>query len=77
VLSAVIGIACSHVLYYKAIGALGPMVACGAGLTQPFLTWLGAFLLLHETLKPALLAGGLIIVAGVLGLILAQARLRD
>jgi drug/metabolite transporter (DMT)-like permease len=77
VLSAVIGIASSHVLYYKAIGALGPMVASGVGLIQPFLTWLGAALLLGEKLTGPLLAGGLVIVAGAFFLILAQARLKE
>ena len=74
VLSAIIGIAVSHVLLYRALAGLGALVTSGAGLVQPFLTWLGAALLLGEQISSLQFAGGLIIVAGAFLLILAESR---
>lgn len=73
--SAVVGIAVAHVFLYQAIFALGPIVTDGASLATPFLTALGAALVLGERLSPAQWLGGSIIVAGSVLLVLGRQRL--
>jgi len=51
VLSAVIGIASSHVLLYRAIAVFGPLVTSGTGLATPFITWMGAAILFGERMS--------------------------
>ena len=72
VVSAFIGIAIGHVLMFRAIHALGPVFCYGVGLVGPFITWLGAALILHETMSGMEIVGGLIIVLGTCGLVRAK-----
>jgi drug/metabolite transporter (DMT)-like permease len=62
--SALIGIAFGHVLYYRGIHRLGPVVANGITLLTPFVTYLVAIPVLDERLSVAELLGGLLVVAG-------------
>ena len=75
VLSGVVGIAIAHMLLYRAIGVLGPIVVSGAHLSSPFLTWLGATIFLGEHMTRAQVSGGLVLITGVLLLVMARARL--
>jgi len=62
--SALIGIAFGHVLYYRGIHRLGPVVANGVTLLTPFVTYLAAALILDERLSGVELSGGLLVVVG-------------
>jgi drug/metabolite transporter (DMT)-like permease len=73
--SGFVGIAFSHVLMYRAIHALGAITTSGSNLVMPFLTWLGAWLFLGETMSARQWQGGLIVVAGTLVLIAVQRRI--
>lgn len=73
-LSAISGIAFAHVLYYHAIHGLGAIVSTGLLMATPFVTQLGAMLLLGEQLAPVQLAGGLALVAGSVLLLWAQSH---
>lgn len=70
--SALLGIAFGHVLYYRGIHRLGPVVSSGIMLATPFVTYLGAAVCLGERLSGMELAGGLAVVAG--GALLVGAR---
>jgi drug/metabolite transporter (DMT)-like permease len=63
-ISALIGIAFGHVLYYRGIHRLGPVVANGVTLLTPFVTYVTAIPALHEQLSVAELLGGLLVVGG-------------
>jgi drug/metabolite transporter (DMT)-like permease len=63
-ISALIGIAFGHVLYYRGIHRLGPVVANGITLLTPFVTYRTAIATLDERLSGAELLGGLLVVAG-------------
>ncbi len=73
-LSGLIGIAISHVLVYKAIHILGPITASGVQLVSPFLTAMGAALILHEKMGSLQWLGGVLLIAGLLTLVLARSR---
>ena len=73
-ISAVAGISLGHVLFYRAIHALGPITSEGGLLAIPFVTVLLAFAFLGERLRPLQWAGGLLLIAGCLFLILAKAQ---
>ncbi len=73
-LSALIGIAFGHVLYYRGIHELGPVVASGMSLATPFVTYLAAAFLLAERLSGIEWFGGLLVVAGAALLVLARAQ---
>jgi len=60
--SAFAGIAFSHVLLYRGIHVLGPVVSNGASCIQPFLTALGAWIFLDEVLGVRQWVGGCILV---------------
>lgn len=62
--SALIGIAFGHILYYRGIHRLGPVVANGITLVTPFVTYLAAVLILDERLSGVELLGGLLVVVG-------------
>ena len=65
--SAVFGIAFSHVLLYKAIKSLGPIVTSGGTMAAPFITVVGAMLFLNETMTGMQWVGGvLVVISGVL-----------
>ena len=73
-ISALIGIAFGHVLYYRGIHRLGPVVANGITLLTPFVTYLAASLTLGERLSGPELLGGLLVVAGGGLLVFARAQ---
>ena len=73
--TAFVGIAMGHVLYYRGIRRLGPVVASGVLLGTPFVTLLVAWLALDERMAALELAGGLAVVLGGACLIRARARL--
>ena len=73
-LSGIIGIAISHVLMYKAIHIIGPITASGMQLVSPFLTSLGAALILHERMGATQWLGGVLLIVGLLTLVLAKSR---
>ena len=72
--SALLGIALGHVLYYRGIHRLGPVVASGIILVSPFITYAGAALTLGEKMGWLQLAGGLAVVCGGFLLLLARAQ---
>ena len=72
--SGFLGITFSHVLYYKGIHGVGPVVANATTLAGPFVTYLTAMIFLSETMTAWQLLGGLTVVAGGLVLIKAKAR---
>ena len=72
VLSGLLGIAFAHVLYYRGILRLGAVVASGIPMISPFLTLLGATLVLGETIGTLETVGGIVIVMGGVGLVLAR-----
>lgn len=73
--SALMGIALGHVLYYRGIQRLGPVVSSGLLLATPFVTYAGAAVLLHETLTWLQMAGGAAVVGGGALLVAARADL--
>ena len=76
VVSAMLGIAFGHVLYYRAIHGIGPVVTNGITLIGPLFTYLLAALFLGERLSPIQLLGGLAVIAGGYALVRAKAQLR-
>ncbi len=72
--SGFVGIAMGHVLYYRGIHRLGPIVASGALLATPFVTLLGSWLLLRERMDPVELFGGMAVVLGGALLVLAKTQ---
>jgi len=75
VLSAVFGIAISHVLLYRAIKDLGPVVTSGGTMVAPFVTVIGAMLFLNETMTAVQWAGGLLVV--ISGILLVMAKRKE
>jgi drug/metabolite transporter (DMT)-like permease len=71
-ISALIGIAFGHVLYYQGIHRLGPVVSSGIMLVTPFVTHLTAAVVLDERLTELEWLGGLLVVVG--GGVLVAAR---
>lgn len=69
IVSALVGIALSHVLLYRAIHGLGPVLTEGGMAVQPFMTALGAAVLLRERLSAGQWVGGAILAAGCLVLV--------
>ena len=72
--SAFMGIALGHVLYYRGIHRLGPVVSSGLLLGTPFLTYAGAAVLLGETLTLVQTLGGIAVVGGGAMLVAAKAQ---
>ena len=72
--SAIFGIALGHVLYYRGIHRLGPVVASGITLASPLITYAVAALILNERLGSLQLAGGLAVVCGGLLLLIAKTQ---
>jgi drug/metabolite transporter (DMT)-like permease len=71
-ISALIGIAFGHVLYYRGLHRLGPIAASGILLITPFGTHLLAAIFLGERLAGLGWLGGFLVVAG--GCLLVAAR---
>lgn len=74
VLSAMLGITFSHILLYKAIHALGPVVTQGSTCAQPFLISLAAWLILHESMTSLQWCGGIVLIASCFAMILLKTR---
>ncbi len=66
VVSAIVGLVFSHVLMYRTIQIVGPVVTSGSTCIQPFLTTLGAWFFLEEILLPTQWAGGCLLVGSSL-----------
>lgn len=74
-LSAVIGIALGHVLYYVSLHRLGVAVSAGVLQLHPFLVSVGSFLLFNEILSPLQWGGGVLAVAGAILMLAIQGRI--
>ena len=73
--SGLVGVAMGHVLYYRGIHRLGPVVASGVLLGTPFVTFVGAWLMLGEQMGLVELVGGLSVVGGGALLVLAKTQI--
>jgi drug/metabolite transporter (DMT)-like permease len=71
-LSAVIGIAAAHTLFYMAIERLGVAISSSTQLISPFLTFLWSYLFLGESLTLFQWVGGTILLLGGTMLVLSQ-----
>ena len=76
IVSGFFGVAISHVLYYKGIHKLGPIVANGVMMATPFITYLGAWLILGERLTLIQFFGGITIVLGGIILVIAKSQVQ-
>ncbi len=72
--SAVIGMVFSHMLYYRGIHGLGPVISTGMLMATPFVTYIGAWIFLGEKMTLIQLLGGVVIVAGGVLLVRSKAR---
>ncbi len=75
VVSALIGIAFAHVLYYRSIHGLGAIVSTGLLMASPFVTAVASAAFLREKMTALQLGGGLSLVLGGLLLVAARASL--
>lgn len=73
-LSAVIGIAASHVLYYMSIARLGVAVSTGVIQIQPFTVGVLSVLLMGEVLTAGQWLSGAVAVTGAIGMLIVQHR---
>ncbi len=76
ILSALIGLALSHVLFYRAILVMGPIASEGGMLLIPFQTAILAHIFLGERLFPIQWAAGLLLILGCALLIRAKFSVR-
>lgn len=75
IVSGMLGIAFGHVLYYRGIHGIGPVVASGTMLAGPFFTYLAAAIFLPaDTITAAQLLGGVTVVAGGAALVKARSQ---
>ncbi len=74
-LSAVIGIALGHVLYYMSIARLGVAVSAGVLQLHPFVVAIASFFLFAEVLNTAQWISGSVAISGALLMLTAQRRL--
>jgi len=74
VASGMIGVAFGHVLYYRGIHGIGPVITSGVNLGSPFVTCLIASFFPGEGITALQFAGGVTVVAGGAVLVLAQGR---
>lgn len=74
-LSAVIGIAIGHVLYYMSMARLGIAVSSGVLQLHPFLVGIASFYLFKEVLTVAQWTSGLLAVVGAVLMLGAQERI--
>lgn len=77
ILSAVIGLALSHVLFYRAILTMGPIASEGGMLLIPFQTAILAHFLLGERLSAVQWGGGALLIAGCALVIRARFTAHD
>ena len=73
-LSAVIGIALGHVLYYMSIARLGVAVSAGVLQLHPFVVAIASFFLFAEVLNTAQWISGSVAISGALLMLTAQRR---
>ena len=85
ILSGLLGITFGHVLFYRGIHSLGPVVASGITLAGPVVTFICAEIFLSEPavggaifagMTASRILGGMIIIAGGACLLKAQAQLK-
>ncbi len=74
IVSALLGITFGHVLFYRGIRRLGPVVTSGLLLASPLVTFVGAAIILNERMTVVELLGGLAIIAGGACLLKAQGQ---
>jgi len=74
IVSGLIGVTFSHVMYYRGIHRLGPVVSSGVLMATPFITYAGAAVLLGEVLTRTQLLGGIAVVAGGVSLVMARGQ---
>lgn len=72
--SAIIGIAFGHVLFYISMARLGVAAASGVLQLQPFGTAIGATIFFHEPLAISQWVGGTVAVAGAMVILSVQSR---
>ena len=77
ILSAYIGLAWSHVLYYRAIRVIGPVASEASMLLLPFLTAVLAHRLFGESLLPSQWISGIFLLLGCSLILLARFRLHS
>lgn len=77
ILSAIIGLALSHALFYRAILVMGPIASEGGMLLIPFQTALLAHVFLGERLSPAQWAAGTALILGCALLLRARFAARE
>jgi drug/metabolite transporter (DMT)-like permease len=77
VVSAFAGIVFAHILLYRGIHTLGPLVAQGASCVQPFLTALGAWIFLKEVLGLWQWAGGYALIGSCVILLSLRVKRRS
>jgi len=73
-LSGFLGVAVSHVMYHRAIHALGPVIANGMLLATPLVTIGGAVLFLNETMTLLQIVGTGLVLGGGGFLFLAKSH---
>ncbi len=73
--SGVVGMIFSHLLYYRGIHGLGPVISTGMLMATPFLTYIGAWIFLGEKMAWIQMLGGAVIVAGGVLLVRSKARI--
>ncbi|MEM1184725.1 MAG: DMT family transporter [Planctomycetota bacterium] len=73
-LSAVVGIAAGHVLYYISIARLGVTVSSGVVQTQPFTVGAASYALFGEVLRPLQWVSGSVAVGGAILMLVVQHR---
>jgi drug/metabolite transporter (DMT)-like permease len=72
--SGLIGVGFAHVLYYRSIHGLGPVVSSGVLMAAPLVTFAGAALALGERMRWLAFQGGVAILLGGVLLVLAKAQ---
>ena len=75
VVSAILGIALGHVLFFTAVKRLGSTIAALVGLASPFLVLAASFFVFGETLNMYQWVSGLILIAGAALALLSQQHL--
>jgi drug/metabolite transporter (DMT)-like permease len=74
-ISAVIGIALGHVLYYMSVSRLGVAVSSGVLQLHPFVTGIASFFVFREVLSAAQWSSGFVAVAGAALMLSVHGRL--
>jgi drug/metabolite transporter (DMT)-like permease len=76
-LSALVGIATAHVLFYVAVKRIGVAIANTFNLLSAFLTAVLSSILFHELINGLQWVGGIVLVLGASFLILAQTKIKE